>query len=264
MAAARAEYANLTAALAYGLRTGQPISGLVVPLDEYLDQAQQHDTRRQLLDDAIAAYPEPATRQQQENSPSCMTLPAIRSRPSTVSAMPDAHYETELQLRQAAGDRRSEAVTYHQLGAVAQEQRRFADAEASYRQALDIKLEFGDRHSAASTYHQLGRVAAGAAAVRGRRGQLPPGPRHQAGVRRPAQRGLHLPPARRRSRRSSGGSRTPRPATARPWTSTWSSVTGTRAARTYHQLGVCRPGAAAVRRRRGQLPPGPRHLPGVR
>ena len=42
---------------------------------------------------------------------------------------------------------------------VAQEQGRFAEAEASYRQALDIFLEFGDRHSAARTYHSLGAVA---------------------------------------------------------------------------------------------------------
>jgi tetratricopeptide (TPR) repeat protein len=42
---------------------------------------------------------------------------------------------------------------------VAQDQRRFAEAEASCRQALDIFLESGDRHSAASTYHELGRVA---------------------------------------------------------------------------------------------------------
>jgi tetratricopeptide (TPR) repeat protein len=42
---------------------------------------------------------------------------------------------------------------------VAQDQRRFAEAEASYRQALDISLEFGDRHSAGLTYHQVGMVA---------------------------------------------------------------------------------------------------------
>jgi tetratricopeptide (TPR) repeat protein len=42
---------------------------------------------------------------------------------------------------------------------VAQEQRRFEEAEANYRQALEISLEFQDRHGAASTYHQLGRFA---------------------------------------------------------------------------------------------------------
>jgi tetratricopeptide (TPR) repeat protein len=42
---------------------------------------------------------------------------------------------------------------------VAQQQRRFEEAEAAYKKALEIKLDFDDRHSAASTYHQLGRVA---------------------------------------------------------------------------------------------------------
>jgi hypothetical protein len=37
----------------------------------------------------------------------------------------------------------------HQLGIVAQQQQRLAEAEGQYRQALEIFLEFGDRHSAA-------------------------------------------------------------------------------------------------------------------
>ena len=179
----------------------------------------------------------------------------------------EAAYRQALDIYLEFGDRHSAASTYHQLGMVAQEQRRFEEAEASYRQALDIFLEFGDRHSAASTYHQLGMVAAGAAAVRGGRGRLPAGPGHLPGVRGPALRRQHLPPARhgragaaavrggrgrlpagpghlpgvrgpalrrqhlpparQRSRRSSGGSRRPRPPTGRPWTSSWSSVTGT-------------------------------------
>ena len=61
----RAEYANLTTALTYGLQTRQPIGTLVRALDNYLEQSQQHDTRRQLLDDAIAAYPDPASPGQQ-------------------------------------------------------------------------------------------------------------------------------------------------------------------------------------------------------
>ena len=56
-------------------------------------------------------------------------------------------------------DRHGAASTYHQLGSVAQDQRRFEEAEANYRKALDIFLEFGDRHGAASTYHQLGTLA---------------------------------------------------------------------------------------------------------
>jgi tetratricopeptide (TPR) repeat protein len=51
------------------------------------------------------------------------------------------------------------AVFYHQLGVVAQEQRRFEDAIAFYQKALKIKEDAGDFYSAASDYHQLGLVA---------------------------------------------------------------------------------------------------------
>ena len=69
------------------------------------------------------------------------------------------YYRQALDLKLEFGDRHGAASTYHQLGVVAQEQRRFEQAEDYYRQALDLFLEFGDRHSAALTYHQLGRVA---------------------------------------------------------------------------------------------------------
>jgi len=42
---------------------------------------------------------------------------------------------------------------------VAQEQRRWAQAEDYYQKALALCIEFNDRYSQASTYHQLGRVA---------------------------------------------------------------------------------------------------------
>jgi tetratricopeptide (TPR) repeat protein len=56
-------------------------------------------------------------------------------------------------------DRLRAASTYHGLGMAAQEQRRFADAEAAYNKALEIFIAFDDRHGAAGIYHQLGRVA---------------------------------------------------------------------------------------------------------
>jgi tetratricopeptide (TPR) repeat protein len=159
-AAARAEYANLTTALAHGLHTGQPITSLVLALDEYLGQAQQHDTRRELLDNALAAYPEPATEDQQGELALLRNLAGATALSQHRLDDAHAHYEAELQLKGAtAADQKAQGVTYHQLGMVAQEQRRFAEAEASYRQALEVFLEFDDRHRAASTYHQLGVVA---------------------------------------------------------------------------------------------------------
>jgi tetratricopeptide (TPR) repeat protein len=159
LAAAQADYANLRAALDHGLRTGQPISPLIEALDEYLDQAQQNQTRRQLLDDTIVAYPDPTSPDQQRELALLHNLAGHTA--ITQHRVDDAreHYQAELQLEQALNDRHSTARTYHQLGAVAQEQWRFAEAEAAYRQALDILLEFGDRHGAARTYHQLGWVA---------------------------------------------------------------------------------------------------------
>ncbi len=158
-AATRAEYANLTAALTHGLETGQPINALIRPLEEYLDQAQQHTARRKLLDDAIASYPEPATPAQQEELAVLHNLAGNTALGQRRFDDAKAHHETELRLHEAANDRQAQGVTYHQLGIVAQQQRRFEDAEANYRKAIDLYLEFGDRHGAARTYHQLGMVA---------------------------------------------------------------------------------------------------------
>jgi tetratricopeptide (TPR) repeat protein len=159
LAAGRAEYANLTAALAYGRQTGQPTSMIIGALADYLNQTQQHGASRQFLDDAIGACPDPATKAQQaelalvHNFAGRAALAQRRLEEAT------SHYEAEIQLREAADDRPALGVTYHQLGVIAQDQRRFPEAETRYREALDIKLVHGDRHGAASTYHQLGIVA---------------------------------------------------------------------------------------------------------
>ncbi|MEO0967426.1 MAG: tetratricopeptide repeat protein [Cyanobacteria bacterium J06639_18] len=51
------------------------------------------------------------------------------------------------------------AVTYHNLGRVAQQLREFEQAKNNYQQTLDIYIRFGDRYHCASTYHNLGSVA---------------------------------------------------------------------------------------------------------
>ena len=155
----QAEYANLTSAVAHGLRTGQLIGELIFALCQQLAQAQQYDTRRRLLDDVIAAYPAPATTEQVTE---LAVLHGFAGQTALHQHRLDsarAHYEEELRYREASGNRLASGNVYHQLGMVAQEQRRFTDAETSYRQALDIYLEFGDRHGAASSYHQLGMAA---------------------------------------------------------------------------------------------------------
>jgi tetratricopeptide (TPR) repeat protein len=52
------------------------------------------------------------------------------------------------------------AVSYHQLGRVAEALREWEQAQQYYQQALDIKIQFNDIYSQAGTYHHLGRVAA--------------------------------------------------------------------------------------------------------
>jgi tetratricopeptide (TPR) repeat protein len=132
---------------------------LIAPLEEYLDQAQQHTARRRLLDDAITDYSQPASDTQKFELAQLHNLAGNTAFAQYRLDDAKIHHESELQLLQAIGNRSGQAISYHQLGIVAQEQRRFAEAEASYRQALDIYLEFGDRHTAARVYHQFGMVA---------------------------------------------------------------------------------------------------------
>jgi tetratricopeptide (TPR) repeat protein len=69
------------------------------------------------------------------------------------------YYQQALQIYIEFNDRYSQAGTYHQLGRVAEEQREWEQAQAYYQQALQICIEFNDRYSQARTYHQLGIVA---------------------------------------------------------------------------------------------------------
>ncbi len=158
-AAARAEYANLSAALAWGLRAAQSIEDLVWPLEEYLDQAGQQPARRKLLDDAIAEYSSAAREEYPLELGLLHNLAGVAALQQHRLDDARRHHAAELQILEAVGDTSHRGFTYHQLGMVAQEQRQWDEAEAAYRRALDIKREFGDRRSAASTYHQLGIVA---------------------------------------------------------------------------------------------------------
>jgi len=51
------------------------------------------------------------------------------------------------------------AITYHQLGRIAEERRDFEKAEDWYKKSLQIKERLGNEHGVAITYHQLGRIA---------------------------------------------------------------------------------------------------------
>ncbi len=70
-----------------------------------------------------------------------------------------AYYQKALKIKEDAGDWYSAAIVYHQLGRVAEEQRRLSEASAYYQKALKIREDAGDWYSAANDYHQLGIVA---------------------------------------------------------------------------------------------------------
>ena len=70
-----------------------------------------------------------------------------------------AFYNKALQIYEDAGDFYKAASDYHNLGVVAQHQRRFDEATAFYNKALQIKEDAGDFYNAASEYHHLGMVA---------------------------------------------------------------------------------------------------------
>ncbi|MGF1535209.1 MAG: tetratricopeptide repeat protein [Elainellaceae cyanobacterium] len=69
------------------------------------------------------------------------------------------NFNQALTLKTKYGDPYGQACTYHQLGVVAQEQWQWQQAIDYFKQALTIKIEYGDFPGQANTYHQLGMVA---------------------------------------------------------------------------------------------------------
>jgi tetratricopeptide (TPR) repeat protein len=69
------------------------------------------------------------------------------------------YYLQALKRWEDTGDLYSAANTYHQLGMIAQEQRQFEQAQQYYLKALEIREDAGDLYKAATGYHQLGVVA---------------------------------------------------------------------------------------------------------
>ena len=68
-------------------------------------------------------------------------------------------YRKSLAIEEKHGNEHIAAGTYHQLGRIAQEQRDFAAAEQWYRKSLAIEEKQGNELGTADTYHQLGRIA---------------------------------------------------------------------------------------------------------
>ena len=71
----------------------------------------------------------------------------------------ETNYRNALQIRLNSGDERGAAETYHQLGVLANLQRRYAEAASSHHESLKIHLKFGDHSGDSRAYHELGILA---------------------------------------------------------------------------------------------------------
>jgi tetratricopeptide (TPR) repeat protein len=165
----RLEYENLMTALQLALDAQVSIMKLYVTLSAYLD-ATKDERRGLVLGEAVLprlqAYPTAAL-SGRLGAELIGVLDDIARRQLELKqyAAAEASYRETLRLlvAQTTLDRKTreggKAGVLHQLGAVAQEQRQWGQAEQYYQQALAIKIELQDRYSQASTYHQLGAVA---------------------------------------------------------------------------------------------------------
>ncbi|MEU6833621.1 tetratricopeptide repeat protein, partial [Nocardia beijingensis] len=154
-----ASYANLTTAIDTALDHGLPVLPVLEPVEELLDQTRQQTTREHLLGHVITRLASSTDPTARRELAQLLHLAGIVAQQQRRFDQAEDYYRQALDLKLQFGDRHGAAGTYHQLGRVAQQQRRFDQAEDYYRRALDLFPEFGDRHSAARTYHQLGMVA---------------------------------------------------------------------------------------------------------
>jgi len=71
----------------------------------------------------------------------------------------ERYYKETLAIQIEYNARYEQAKTLNQLGMVAQDQRKYAEAERYYKEALAIQIEYNARYEQAGTLHNLGAVA---------------------------------------------------------------------------------------------------------
>ena len=151
-------------------------------------------------------------------------------------AQAEQHYQQALAIFIEFNDRYSQATTYHQLGSVAQEQRQWAQAEQHHQQALAIYIEFNDRYSQASTYHNLGTWRRSSGSGRRRSSTTSARWPSRSSSMTATARPAPMVSLATSRRRSSSGCR-PGSTSSRPSPSSSSSMTLHNEAGTYHQMG---------------------------
>lgn len=160
------EYENLLTALQLALTVQTSVVGLHGVLTEYLEQMQEPQRGLELTESVwsgLQSYPvEMQTGEE---------IIAILHRLASWYLLLKQHNLAEQVYRLAL--ERMEQITflekhvvkqysasiYHQLGRVAQEQRKWQGAENYFQQALQIYSESQDRYAQAGTYHNLGILA---------------------------------------------------------------------------------------------------------
>jgi tetratricopeptide (TPR) repeat protein len=68
-------------------------------------------------------------------------------------------YLKSLEIEEGLGNRSGMSISYHQLGMLAEDRGDLASAEEWYRKSLEIKEALGNRPGMSATYHQLGILA---------------------------------------------------------------------------------------------------------
>ena len=168
-ALARQEYENLSTALDLALKNQASILRPYSVLSLYLDSTQDQKRGLELGEKVLAqleGYP-PEVLEESIGFELVGVIDNIASRQLLLKSYAEAEKSYQKALKMHNGliifEEKQKAILgagiYHQLGRVAQEQRKWEQAEKYYKQALEIKIEFNDRYSQASTYHNLGAVA---------------------------------------------------------------------------------------------------------
>jgi tetratricopeptide (TPR) repeat protein len=164
-----AEYENFYTALQIALKQQKSIVSVFKPLSDFLDKTQQHsqglELGRQVMQ-ALERWPKELIGQIGYEFVGVLCdsigkkfylLQQFQEAEEAYSKALELWDGMMIQSPEHKGKQR--AIILHQLGMVAQEQRKYEEAERYYKEALAIKIEYNARYQQASTLGQLGNVA---------------------------------------------------------------------------------------------------------